>query len=142
MNPGYSIQQLHQASGRTARSEAKSKATVRMVYGKLCNCDTEDLILKEQRILDALTRKNKTYKSYLDQAVKDGIKFPGEYDVMLDEIQPDMMDDEYYFNTDAGINKLTLQETKDILAGTKAYIPKKGSDPDEDIITVELGERL
>lgn len=67
--PGYRINELHQATGRTARNGLIGKATIRFFYG-LCGA-------RENNILNALARKGETMqKVHLEQ----GAKFPNEYE--------------------------------------------------------------
>lgn len=126
LSPSYSILKLHQASGRIIRVGAKSLGTVRMLYGKYCM--DPDIDVKEQRIADALTRKTKVMASILDQAVKDGIKFPGEYIPIIEPPKEINLQTEYY-NLDKGLNLLDLQQINSCLEGTLVCISQNGDNP-------------
>jgi len=126
MSPSYSIQNLHQAAGRTIRAGAKSDATVYMIYGKQADQTDEEILAKEQRIMDALSRKNKVMKDILEQAVKDGIKFPGEYPVVASEPDMKLLNQEDYYNADIGINTVYLTDVAKIKKKTHCYVPMAG----------------
>lgn len=126
LSPSYSILKLHQASGRIIRVGAKSLGTVRLLYGKYCM--DPDIDVKEQRIADALTRKTKVMASILDQAVRDGIKFPGEYDPIIEPARPINIVTEYY-NSDKGLNLLDLEQINGCLEGTLVCISQNGNNP-------------
>lgn len=126
MSPSYSIQNLHQAAGRTIRAGAKSNSTVYMIYGKQADQTVEEVSAKEQRIMDALSKKNKVMKDILEQAVKDGIKFPGEYPVVASEPDLSLLDLEEKYESDIGINTIYSEDIKKIKAGTHGYMPRSG----------------
>jgi hypothetical protein len=127
ISPSYSIYKLHQASGRIVRVGAKSVGTVRIIYGK--SCHDSDVDVKEQRIADALTRKTKVMASLLDQAVKDGVKFPGEYEPIVDPEQDLNVRNEVYPN-DKGFNRLDLEVVNGCLSGQFVCLTQNGdNDP-------------
>jgi hypothetical protein len=126
MSPSYSIQDLHQAAGRTAREGSKSLATVRLVYGKKCDQEMEQISAKEQRIMDALCRKKDLMKEILDQAVRDGIKFPGEYQIISTIPDISLMNNIDSFASDIGINKITQSQCNGIFTGRERYQPTSG----------------
>ena len=86
--PNYSIGELHQASGRAYRDGTMSKSTVRLVYGKTGTDGLPDIL--ETSILNALARKKDVLREILDQQVKEGVKFPGEYDVIYESLTGEM----------------------------------------------------
>lgn len=74
MMPGYRINELHQATGRTSRDGLIGTATIRFFYG-LSGA-------KENTILNALARKGEIMqKIHLEQ----GAKFPNEYENEYEE---------------------------------------------------------
>ncbi len=72
ISPTYSIQLVHQASGRVYRSDTKSQPEIRLVYGH-----SE---LKEESILKALRNKTKVAEDVVPEQVEAGVKFPGHYE--------------------------------------------------------------
>ena len=131
ISPSYSISKLHQASGRIVRVGAKSVGTVRVIYGKYCM--DSDIDVKEQRIADALTRKTKVMTSFLDQAVKDGVKFPGEYTPIIDPKQELYIQSEYY-PLDKGLNIINLEDAYKCISGEYICISNNG-DKDPNLYT-------
>jgi len=129
MMPSWSIQNLHQASGRTARSGAKSIATVAMVYGKRCDQAVGEVTVKEQRILDALARKEGILKQLAEGvATGDSVLFPNEYPVRDEPTEPGLLNDETKYYNDIGINGLTSKDMEEIKSGRSSYVPLKGED--------------
>lgn len=126
LSPSYSILKLHQASGRIVRVGAESLGTVRLMYGKYA-LDT-DVDVKEQRIADALTRKTKVMADLLDQAVKDGIKFPGEYVPIIEPPENIITETEYYRN-DIGLNLLSLEQVNGCLDNKFVCVSQSGNNP-------------
>jgi len=126
MSPSYSVLKLHQASGRIIRTGSKSLGTVRMLYGKYCGSD--DVDEREQRIADALSRKTKTLSSLLDQAVKDGIKFPGEYVPIIEPVE-DLHPQTEFFSSDVGINTVDLDVINRCITGEYVLVSKSGTSP-------------
>lgn len=74
ISPSYSILNVTQAAGRIYRDGVKSKATVRMFYGK----DKNGVEL-ENKILDAMARKTNVLRNTLEEKNIGSLKFPGEY---------------------------------------------------------------
>lgn len=72
ISPTYNIQNEMQCVGRTARQTTKSLVTVRLVYVKECKL--------ELGVINALARKGMNMKQVLDVQVKDGWKFPSDYE--------------------------------------------------------------
>lgn len=72
ISPSYRMMEITQASGRIARSGLKSKATVRMFYGKATESD-------ESGILSSLTKKAKTMRIMLDDKTTKDLKAPDDY---------------------------------------------------------------
>lgn len=79
ISPNYNILDIHQATGRIDRNNTKSKATIRIVYGKVGS--------KETSILNALARKSDVLRQTLAEQVQNGVKFPGDY---MDEIETEI----------------------------------------------------
>jgi len=71
ISPCYSIQTLHQATGRIYRTGTKSTAYTRLVYAA---CAKELF-----HILDSLSRQSEIMSRILPQQVRDGVLFPGQY---------------------------------------------------------------
>jgi hypothetical protein len=71
--PGYKIQLIHQASGRTYRTGVKSNSWVRFVFGK---CGKQ-----EMSILNALAKHNASMRSSVPKQLLHNaeVKFPGDY---------------------------------------------------------------
>lgn len=72
--PTYSIQDLHQVTGRIHRTGTKSKATIRFIYGNIANHK------KETSILNALSKKADVLRRVLHLQAQFGYRFPGEYE--------------------------------------------------------------
>lgn len=87
VSPSYAILTLHQLSGRVARVDSESTASVRFVYGK---CGVE-----EASILNALARKMKVMEETLQEQVEAGIKFPGSYDKKYEDDLAGLIPGEY-----------------------------------------------
>lgn len=89
--PNYSVLDLHQASGRTYRANTKSDATVINVYAKLTDPKivitnkVKDNLIRQSKILHALARKTDVLETILPQQVEDGIKFPGDYEEVIED---------------------------------------------------------
>jgi hypothetical protein len=77
-SPNYMILDLQQLIYRFRRTDSKSAATFRFVYGKANR--------KEVSILNALSKKSKVLKDTLEDQVESGINFPGDYE---DEVESD-----------------------------------------------------
>jgi hypothetical protein len=75
-SPNYMILNLQQLIYRFRRTDSKSAATFRFVYGKSHR--------KEVSILNALSRKSSVLKTTLEDQVESGICFPGDY---TDEVE-------------------------------------------------------
>ncbi len=75
-SPNYVILNLQQLIYRFRRSDSKSSAKFRFVYGKGDR--------KEMSILNALARKSDVMKTTLEYQVESGITFPGDYE---DEVE-------------------------------------------------------
>lgn len=73
ISPSYKMLDIYQASGRIHRDGSLSDATVRIFYGNLDNSKLET------QILDAMARKTAVTKGVLDDAVKNQIVLPGDY---------------------------------------------------------------
>lgn len=71
MLPDFSILDLHQAAKRCYRDGTMSDVELYMVYAKAA--------AKERNIINALARKTGVLRDILDQQVRDGVLFPGEY---------------------------------------------------------------
>jgi hypothetical protein len=78
-SPNYMILDLQQLIYRFRRTDSKSTATFRFVYGKANR--------KETSILNALSKKSEVLKDTLEEQVESGITFPGDYE---EEIESDV----------------------------------------------------
>jgi hypothetical protein len=76
-SPNYMILNLQQLIYRFRRTDSKSAAVFRFVYGKSHR--------KEVSILNALSRKSEVLTSTLEDQVKHGISFPGSYEEEIEE---------------------------------------------------------
>lgn len=74
MMPGYRINELHQATGRTSRDGLIGRATIRFVYGLSGS--------RENNILSALARKGEVMQKI---HVEQGALFPNEYESEFEE---------------------------------------------------------
>lgn len=126
LSPNYSILKLHQASGRIVRVGAKSKGTVRIIYGK--SSTDPDIDVKEQRIADALARKSNVMKKITIKGINDDVKFPGEYVPIIEPPHTIVLDTEYY-DTDVGLNLLSLEQVNGCLNGSLVCISQSGTTP-------------
>lgn len=72
--PGYRINEIHQATGRTFRDGVIGTAVIRFVYGISASS------LREDRILTAMARKGETMKKMHSEQSGYGMKFPNEYE--------------------------------------------------------------
>jgi hypothetical protein len=76
-SPNYMILNLQQLIYRFRRTDSKSSAVFRFVYGKSHR--------KEVSILNALSRKSEVLTTTLEDQVKHGIVFPGSYEEEIEE---------------------------------------------------------
>ena len=79
ISPNYNILDLHQGAGRTVRPATKGVATIRLVYGSIG--------AKETSILNALARKSDIMRQTLQEQVKAGVMFPGDYPDELETLE-------------------------------------------------------
>ena len=78
-SPNYMILDLQQLIYRFRRTDSKSAANFRFVYGKANR--------KEVSILNALSKKSEVLRDTLEEQVESGINFPGDYE---DDVEDDI----------------------------------------------------
>ena len=78
-SPNYTIVDLHQFSRRFVRISTVGVPTFRFVYGSCAR--------KEHSIINALARKTTVLHDILTEQSNAGIKFPGEYEDEVEEVE-------------------------------------------------------
>ena len=76
-SPGYAVMRVHQFTRRFHRVHTQSDATVAFVFGKCAAI--------ESSILNALRRKTQILSDTLSTQVLNGMRFPGDYDVYVED---------------------------------------------------------
>ena len=76
--PGYRINELHQATGRTYRDGTVGTAYMRFFYGLTG--------IRENNILSALSRKGEVMQHVHKEQSEDGVKFPNEYEEEREQV--------------------------------------------------------
>lgn len=116
----FGIMQTYQAIGRTIREGSKSKATVRIVFGK--HYADFDITVKERRIIEAVDKRSEHAKDFT--SVKEiNHRFPSDYPQVI--MEPDVSISDFYMpelETD-GIAALTPHDLEEIKAGRLIYNP-------------------
>ena len=76
-SPGYAVMRVHQFTRRFHRVHTRSAATIAFVFGKCASI--------ESSILNALRRKTEVLSDTLRTQVEHGMRFPGDYDVLIED---------------------------------------------------------
>lgn len=74
MMPGYKINELHQATGRTFRDGIEGDAKIRFLYGLSASS------IRENSILNALSRKGEVMQKVHSEQSDYGMLFPNQYE--------------------------------------------------------------
>lgn len=78
MSPDYRMIDIVQAAARVSGPDSKSKARVRLFYGKCGKCD-------ETSVLNALAKKTQVLKGALEDEVVENLVLPGDYETEYEE---------------------------------------------------------
>lgn len=83
--PNFSPTIMHQAAGRVYRFESKSLAHVRFVYCKAVPEESMCLKFSDDHLSKSLQEKTLVLNRLLFEQIKQGVKFPADYDCEVEE---------------------------------------------------------
>lgn len=111
--PSFYIRNMHQWSRRAYTEDTKSNPTVRFVYGNISERDDGVIEIDkiESNIFNAILKAKAVADKTLEQQIKDGVKFPGDYSA---EIEPNGANLNIPFKDDNTIyNEIPIDEDDD-----------------------------